>query len=168
MTSFTTKCITPVLCCLYPGNLRCVKFDSMLSRLSPTKGVPGDPRGSHWRQIPHPASLPSRNFKNALYYLLIHISQLPQHFIFSRLPTFFAPISPSSLLFQANSPFTPSPYSVPPPSKECTSVIFGGKTWEPLSFYNGFSENVVAATSSYQMKEVLSFCYRERASPPSI
>ena len=106
MTSFTTKCITPVLCCLYPGNLRCVKFDSMLSRLSPTKGVPGHPRGSHWRQIPHPASSSSRNFKNALYYLFIHTSQLPQHFIFSRLPTFFAPISPSSLLFQANSPFT--------------------------------------------------------------
>ena len=65
-------------------------------------------------------------------------------------------------------PILPSPFSVPPPSKECTSVIFGGKTWEPLSFYNGFSENVVVATSSYQMKEVLSFCYRERASPPSV
>ena len=28
-----------------PGNLRCVKFDSMLCRFSPTKGVKGDPRG---------------------------------------------------------------------------------------------------------------------------
>ena len=66
MTSFTTKCITPVLCCLYPGNLRCVKFDSMLSRLSPTKGVPGDPRGSYWRQIPHPASLVITQVKKSL------------------------------------------------------------------------------------------------------
>ena len=97
MTSFTTKCITPVLCCLYPGNLRCVKFDSMLSRLSPTKGVPGDPRGSHSRQIPHPASLVITQVKKALYHLLIDISLLPQHFISSRLPTFLTPISPSSL-----------------------------------------------------------------------
>ena len=160
MTSFTTKCITPVLCCLYPGNLRCVKFDSMLSRLSPTKGVPGDPRGSHWRQIPHPAILKTP------YITFSSISPNSHNISFSPAYLPFLPrFLPPPFFFR---PILPSPYSVPPPSKECTSVIFGGKTWESLSFYNGFSENVVVATSSYQMKEVLSFCYREMASPPSI
>ena len=63
MTSFTTKCITPVLCCLYPGNLRCVKFDSMLSRLSPTKGVPGDQRDRIDVKFPIPHPLLSRKLK---------------------------------------------------------------------------------------------------------
>ena len=87
----TTKCMSRVLPSpiFEPGNLRCVKFDSMLSRLSHTKGVKGDPRGSQCTSIftsPHSSS--SRKLKKPWNYLLIHISLPPQHFIFSLLPTF--------------------------------------------------------------------------------
>ena len=158
MTSFTTKCITPVLCCLYPGNLRCVKFDSMLSRLSPTKGVPGDPRGSYWRQIPHPASLVITQVKKSLI--------LPSHPYLPTPTTFHFLLR--TYLFNPDFSLLPILYLLSLSSvRAWTSVIFGGKTSERSSFYSWFSENVVVGRTSYQIKEVLSFGYRERASPPS-
>ena len=158
MTSFTTKCISPDLCCLYPGNLRCVKFDSMLSRLSPTKGVPGDPRGSYWRQIPHPASLVITQVKKSLIW--------PSHPHIPTPTTFHFLLR--TYLFNPDFSLLPILYLLSLSSvRAWTSVIFGGKTSERSSFYSWFSENVVVGRTSYQIKEVLSFGYRERASPPS-
>ena len=59
----TNKCMSRVFLpspIFKPGNLRCVKFDSMLFPLSPAKGVLGDPRGLQWTSIfPSPHSLSS-------------------------------------------------------------------------------------------------------------
>ena len=83
---------------------------SMLPRTNPTKGVPGDPRGSQCRSnSPSPHPLSSHKLKKPLNYLLIDISLLPQHFIFSLLATF----SPR---------FLPPPYSVPLPSVSLIGV----------------------------------------------
>ena len=96
--------------CLKPGNLWCVKFDSTLPRTSPTKGVPGDPRGSQCRSnSPSTYPLSSHKLKKPINYLLIDIFLLPQHFIFSLLATF----SPR---------FLPPPYSVPLPSVSLIGV----------------------------------------------
>ena len=66
----------------------------MLSRLSPTKGVKGDPRGLQCMSIfPSPHPLSSRKLKKAL--------NLPSH---RYLPT------PTTVHF------LPPPYCVPPPS----------------------------------------------------
>ena len=37
-----------------------------------------------------------------------------------------------------------------------------------VTLLSGFSENVVVAGTSYELLEVLAFCNRERAQPPSI
>ena len=50
----------------------------------------------------------------------------------------------------------------------CNSVILVGKRDSCRNSTTGFSENVVVAGTSYQMLEVLSFCYRERAKPSPI
>ena len=77
----------------------------MLSRLSPTKGVKGHPRGSQCTSnssFPHPLS--SRKLKKKSAKITVSsISPYSQHFIFSLLPTF----SPR---------FLPPSYSVPAPS----------------------------------------------------
>ena len=44
-----------------------------------------------------------------------------------------------------------------------TSVILAGKLDSRRHSTTGYSENVAVAGTSYQMLEVLSFCYRERA-----
>ena len=44
-----------------------------------------------------------------------------------------------------------------------TSVILAGKRDSRCHSITSFSEDVVVAGTSYQMKEVLSFYYRERA-----
>ena len=50
-----------------------------------------------------------------------------------------------------------------------TIVILAGKrNSRPWSFYYEFSENVVVAKTSYQVKEVLWFCHRDRVLTPSI
>ena len=100
-SQITTKCISRVLtvAIFKPGNLRCVKFDSMLSGLSLTKGVKGDPRGLQCMSIfPSPHPLSSRKSKKALklsahrYLPTPNISFSPSslHFrrFFSLLPTF--------------------------------------------------------------------------------
>ena len=100
------------MCCpspiFKPGDLRCVKFDSMLSRLSPTKGVKGDPRGSQCTSIvPSPSSLAITQVKKKAL-------KLPSH---RYLPT------PTTFLFHFYfppyffRPFLPLPYCVPPPPK---------------------------------------------------
>ena len=43
-----------------------------------------------------------------------------------------------------------------------------GKRGSRLHSTKSFNESVVAAGTSYQMLEVLAFCNRERAEPPSI
>jgi len=48
------------------------------------------------------------------------------------------------------------------------SVILGGKRGSGRHSTTSFSESVVVAGTSYQMLEVLAFCNRERAQPPSI
>ena len=96
------------MCCpspiFKPGNLRRVKFDSMLSRLSPTKGVKGHTRGSQCTSnspFPHPLS--PRKLKKAL--------KLPSH---RHLPTHTTlHFLPPPYIF---APTSPPPYSVPPPS----------------------------------------------------
>ena len=45
---------------------------------------------------------------------------------------------------------------------------FGGETWQPSSFYYEFSDSVEVEGTSYKLLEVLAFCNRERAQPPSI
>ena len=100
-----------VVCCpspiFKPGNLRCVKFDSMLSRLSPTKGVKGDPRGLQCMSIfPSPHPLSSRKLKKAL--------KLPSHRYLPTPTTFLFHFYFSPYFFR---PFLPLPYCVPPPPK---------------------------------------------------
>ena len=112
----------------------------MLSRLSPTKGVPGEPRGSNWRQIPHPASLVITQVKKSLIW--------PSH-PYLPTPTTFH-FLPPNYLFNPDFSLLPILYLLSLSSvREWTGVIFGGKTSERSSFYNGFSENVVVARSSF-------------------
>ena len=88
-----------------PGNLRCVKFDSMLSRFNPTKGVKGDPRGLQCMSIfPSPHPLSSRKLKKAFKLPSHRYLPTPTTFHFLPPPYIFVPISPSSLLFQTISP----------------------------------------------------------------
>ena len=47
-------------------------------------------------------------------------------------------------------------------AREWTSVILAGKRDGPRHSKAGFSENVVVAGTSYQMWEVLAFCYWNR------
>ena len=99
-----------VLCCpspnFKPGNLRCVKFDSMLSRISPTKGVKGesDPRGLPCMSIflpPHPLS--SRKFKKIPKITFSSISPYSHNISFS----------PSSLHFRPDFSLLPIVYLPP-------------------------------------------------------
>ena len=77
----------------------------MLSRLSPTKGVKGDPRGLQCMSIfPSPHPLSSRNLKKALKLPSHRYLPTPTTFHFLPPPYIFVPISPSSLLYQAISP----------------------------------------------------------------
>ena len=77
----------------------------MLSRLSPTKGVKGDPRGLQCMSIfPSPHPLSSRKLKKALKLPSHRYLPTPTTFNFLPPPYIFVPISPSSLLFQAISP----------------------------------------------------------------
>ena len=46
--------------------------------------------------------------------------------------------------------------------------ILAGKRDSRRHSVMSFSENVVVAETSYQMLEIISFCKRERAKPPSI
>ena len=79
----------------------------MLSRLSPTKGVKGDPRGLQCMSIfPSPHPLSSRKLKKALKLPSHRYLPTPTTFHFLPPPYIFVPISPSSLLFQAISPST--------------------------------------------------------------
>ena len=83
------------------------QFDSMLSRLSPTKGVNCDPRGLQCMSIfPSPHPLLSRKLKKALKLPSHRYLPTPTTFHFLPPPYIFVPISPSSLLFQAISPST--------------------------------------------------------------
>ena len=80
------------------------KFDSTLSRLSPTKGVPGDPRGFQCTSFfLSPIPCDDTVKERPLSYVLIDISLLPTfHFL---PPSYIsARISLSSLLFRAISP----------------------------------------------------------------
>ena len=71
----------------------------MLSRLSPTKGVKGDPRGLQCMSIfPSPHPLSSRKLKKALKLPSHRYLPTPTTFHFLPPPYIFVPISPSSLL----------------------------------------------------------------------
>ena len=99
----TTKCMSRVLPSpiFEPGNLGCVKFDSMLSWLSHTKGVKVDPRGSQCTSIfrsPPPPSLVITQVEKALKLTSHRYLPTPTAFHFLPLPYIFAPISPFSLL----------------------------------------------------------------------
>jgi len=52
--------------------------------------------------------------------------------------------------------------------REPACVILAGKPGSRRHSRTSFSENVVVAETSYQMLEVLPFCGREGAYPPSI
>ena len=102
----TTKCMSRVLPSpiFEPGNLRCIKLDSMLSRLSHTKRVKGDPRGSQCMSIftshhsPIPPFLVITQVEKALKLPSHPYLATPTTFHFLPPPYIFAPISPSSLL----------------------------------------------------------------------
>ena len=82
-----------------PGNLRCLKFDPMLSWLSPTKAVKGDPRGLQCMSIfPSPHPLSSRKLKKSPKLPSHRYLPTPTTFHFLPPPYIFAPISSSSLL----------------------------------------------------------------------
>ena len=71
----------------------------MLSRLSPTKGVKGDPRGLQCMSIfPSPHPLSSRKLKKAFKLPSHRYLPTPTTFHFLPPPYIFVPISPSSLL----------------------------------------------------------------------
>ena len=111
------------MCCpspiFKPFNLRCVKFDSTLSWLSLTNGVKGDPRRLYRTSIfPSPYLLSSSKFKKAIELPPHRYLPTPTTFHFLPPPYIFAPISPSSLLFNFR-PFLPPPYCVPPPLLTC-------------------------------------------------
>ena len=97
------------MCCpspiFKPGNLRCVKFDSMLSRsVNSDQGSQRRPKGiAVYVNFSIPPSLVITQIEKSLKITFSSISPYSQHFIFSLLPTF----SPR---------FLPPPYCVPPPS----------------------------------------------------
>ena len=106
-----------VVCCPSPifKNLRCVKFDSMLSRWSQTKGVKWVPRRLQRTSVfPSPHPLSSCKLKKALKLPPHRYLPTPTTFHFLPPPYIFAPISPSSLLFQA----------ISTSSLLCTSPLF--------------------------------------------
>jgi len=101
----TTKCMSRVLPSpiFEPGNLGCVKFDSMLSWLSHTKGVKVDQRGSQCTSIftsPHPP-IPCH-----------HASWKSAKITFSSIPPYSHSItfSPSSLHFHPDFSLLPFAY----------------------------------------------------------
>ena len=89
-----------------PGNLRCVKLDSMLSRLSPTKGVKGHPRGSQCTSnssFPHPLSSRKLKKKKSAKITVSSISPYSHNTSFS----------PSSLHFRPDFSLLPILYLPP-------------------------------------------------------
>ena len=90
----TTKCMSRVLPSpiFEPGNLGCVKFDSMLSWLSHTKGVKVDPRGSQCTSIfRSPPSLVITQVEKALKLPSHRYLPTPTAFHFLPLPLHFRP-----------------------------------------------------------------------------
>ena len=59
-------------------------------------------------------------------------------------------------------------FSILSSARAWTSVILAGKRGSRRHSTTSFSESVVVAGTSYQMLEVLAFCNRERAQPPSM
>ena len=101
--SLPSRLIVGVVCC----DCRCQvlnlvtwdmsKFDSMLPWLSPTKGVPGDPRGlqcTSFSLSPHPLSW--HKLKESHKITFSSISPYSQHFISSLLSTFSPRVLPPS------------------------------------------------------------------------
>ena len=128
----------------------------MLCRLSPTKGVKGDPRRLQCMSIfPSPHPLSSRKLKKA--------SKLPSHrylptpttFHFLPPPYIFAPISPSSLLFQA----------ISPSSLLCTSPLYSRFNF--LTIFD--STTAIAATSISSEIPILAhkLCGKHPSTTPS-
>ena len=106
-----------------PGNLRCVKFDSMLSRLSPTKGVKGesDQRGLPCMSIflpPHPLS--SRKFKKIPKITFSSISPYSHNISFSPSSLHFRPDFSLLLTFSDQFSLLPIVYLPPPFSSSAT------------------------------------------------
>ena len=141
---------------LKPGNLRCVKFDSMLPRTSPTKGVPWDPRGSQCRSnSPSPHPLSSHKLKKT--------HKLPSHWHLPASTTFhflppryiFAPISPSSL-------FCTSPLCQ---SNRSSNLSPGWRWSEPFRrLMHQCNHRIYISTDNYGLFFVWSFCLTFRLS----